>query len=327
MRQTTFILGAGFSAAVGFPLVRGLRERVVDFLHADRHSIYDVFLHAGQGFRDGQFAEGINLVDPESQLGFEELLNAIQIACKSADPSNPCHLSLKVLRYGCTRLFWKRQHELLKAPTAYENFARRFFKPSEARNNAVVSFNWDLVMEKSLWDTGVPWLYSTSHGPVAVLKPHGSINWSSFLESGGKCDYAGWQRISAQSVLSYDASAPLNDPDVQEINPDFRYMLFPGDPELPEEAPKAGLIWTQVETTLAQSEALVFIGYSLPEYDHYSRDVFRRAAEGKHVEVYNPSSEHLTQFRNQLGTHVHLFPKKFEDSPYAQGAECPKSRL
>ena len=66
--------------------------------------------------------------------------------------------------------------------------------------------------------------------PVAVLKPHGWINWSSFLESGGECDYAGWQRISAQSVLSYDASAPLNDPDVQEINPDFRYMLFPGDP-------------------------------------------------------------------------------------------------
>ena len=84
---TTFILGAGFSAAAGFPLVRGLRERVVDFLYTDRHPIYDVFLHAGQGFKDGQFAEGIHLVDPDSQLGFEELLNALQIACKSAKAS------------------------------------------------------------------------------------------------------------------------------------------------------------------------------------------------------------------------------------------------
>ena len=247
--RTTFILGAGFSAAAGFPLVRGLRERVVDFLHADRHPIYDVFLHAGQGFKDGQFAEGINQVDPHSDLAFEELLSALQTACKSAGPSSPCHLALKVLRYGCARLFWKQQNELLKAPTVYENFARRFFKASDARNNAVVSFNWDLVMERALCDTRTPWLYCSSHGPVAVLKPHGSINWSSYLESGGQCDYAGWQRVSAQSVLSYDASAPLNDPDPQEINPDFRYMLFPGDPELPEEAAKATLIWCQVETT------------------------------------------------------------------------------
>ncbi|MGP8225876.1 MAG: hypothetical protein ACLQGT_06940 [Terracidiphilus sp.] len=317
MKRTTFILGAGFSVAAGFPLVRGLRELVVDFMHADRHPIYDVFLHAGQGFEDGQFAEGINRVDPESRLGFEELLNALQIACKCADPSNPCHLTLKVLRYGSTRLFWKRQNELLKVPAAYENFARLYFKPSEACNNAVVSFNWDLVMEKSLWDTGVRWLYSTSYGPVAVLKPHGSINWSSFLESGGRCDYEGWQKISSQSVLSYDASAPLDDPDAQEINPDFRYMLFPGDPELQEEAAKAGLIWTQVETILAQSEALVFIGYSLPEYDPYSRDVFRRAAVGKHIEVYNPSSEHLEQFRNLFRNHVQLVPQRFEECPYA----------
>jgi hypothetical protein len=318
--KTTFILGAGFSAAAGFPLVRGLRERVVDFLYADRHSIYDVFLHAGQDFKDGQFAEGINQVDPETHLAFEELLNALQIACKSAEPSNPCHLTLKVLRYGCARLFWKRQNQLLRAPTAYENFARRFFKPSEARDNAVISFNWDLVMEKALCDTGVPWLYSGSHGPVAVLKPHGSINWSSYLESGGQCDYEGWQRVSSQSVLSYDASAPLNDPDPQEINPDYRYMLFPGDPELPEEAAKARLIWFQVETTLGRSEALVFIGYSLPEYDPYSREVFQRAAMGRHVEVYNPSSEHLIQFRQLLGAHVRLFAQRFEESPYAQGA-------
>jgi hypothetical protein len=317
MKRTTFILGAGFSAAAGFPLVRELRQLVIDFMHTDRHPIYDVFLHAGQGFKDGQFADGINRVDPESRLGFEELLNALQIVCKSADPSNPCHLALKVLRYGCTRLFWKKQNELLRVPTAYENFARRFFKPSEARNNTVVSFNWDLVMEKSLRDTGVPWLYSTSHGSVAVLKPHGSINWSSYLESGGQCDYAGWQRISGQSVLSYDATAPLNDPDAQEINPDFRYMLFPGDPELPEEAAKTRLIWDQVEMTLAQSEAVVFIGYSLPEYDPYSREVFRRAAVDRHIEVYNPCSEHLEQFRNLLGNHVQLVPQKFEECPYA----------
>jgi|ERR1035437_5609132 hypothetical protein len=92
-------------------------------------------------------------------------------------------------------------------------------------------------------------------------------------------------------------------------------MLFPGDPEIPEQEAKAALIWSQVEATLAQSEALVFIGYSLPEYDSYSRDVFRRFASDRHIEVYNPSIEHLAQFSREFGTHIQLFFTKIRRIP------------
>jgi hypothetical protein len=175
-------------------------------------------------------------------------------------------------------------------------------------------------MEKSLEDAGVPWQYTTSSGPIAVLKPHGSINWSSYLESGGSCDYAGWKKISPHSVLSFDSLRPWSNSDSDEINSDFRYMLFPGDPEIPQQEAKAALIWSQVEATLAEAEALVFIGYSLPGYDSYSRDVFRRFAAGRDIAIYNPSAEHLADFRHLLGTHVQLFPQRFEESPFAQAA-------
>jgi len=116
MRQTTFILGAGFSVAAGFPLVRGLRELVVNFMQNDRHPVYAPFLQAGQGFKDGQFAEGVNRVDPELRLGFEELLIELQNACANAVPDDPCHTTLRVLRIGCARLLWQRQNAMQRVP-------------------------------------------------------------------------------------------------------------------------------------------------------------------------------------------------------------------
>jgi hypothetical protein len=317
MKQTTFILGAGFSAAAQFPLVRGLRELVIAFMQADRHAIYATFLQAGQGFEHGQFYEGLKLVDPDSQLGFEELLIALGQSCAGATQDDPRHTTLRVLRIGCARLLWQRQNAI-QVSSSYENFAKRFFKPVEARNNAVVSFNWDLLIEKSLQEAGVPWQYTASSHLISVLKPHGSINWSSYLEGGGRCDYEGWRRIAPGSNLSFDVSQPLADPDVDEINPDSRYMLFPGDPELPGQNENLSLIWSELEAVLEKSEALVFIGYSLPEYDAYSRQTFQRFASGRHVEVYNPSREHLEHFRLMFGDHVQLFPQTFEESPYAQ---------
>jgi hypothetical protein len=48
------------------------------------------------------------------------------------------------------------------------------------------------------------------------------------------------------------------------------------------------MIWSEVAAVLERSEALVYIGYSPPEYDSYSRHAFQRFASGRHIEVYNP---------------------------------------
>jgi hypothetical protein len=319
MRKTAFILGAGFSAAAQFPLVRGLKELVINFLETERHAIYTVSLEPGRGFERGEFYEGLDQIDENSQRGFEELLIALRHICATADGYDPRHATLRVLRIGCARLLWQRQNAIRKAPVSYENFAKRFFKSAEMRSNVVISFNWDLLIERSLQDVAVPWDYSSGvPGVTAVLKPHGSINWSSWLEGGGSCDYEGWRAIAPQSKLSFDVTRPFVDPDADEINPDDRYMLFPGDPELPEENANLKLIWSDVQMALEQSEALVFIGYSLPEYDSYSAEIFRRYAVGREIEVYNPSVEHLQHFRQEFGGRVRLFPLRFEECPYAQ---------
>lgn len=316
--STTFILGAGFSAAEQFPLVRGLKERVLCFIKNERHPSYEASLKPGRGFELGEFDEGLKQVDPNGTLGFEEILIELRKALAHARPDDPRHRTEFALKTGCARLLWQKHNSIGKISSCYETFAQRFFKPTEARKNAVISFNWDILLERSLGDSGVPWLYRLCPGVIPVLKPHGSINWSSYLETGGSCEYHGWRPIAPNSKISFDESRPLLDPDPQEVHPGLRLMLYPGDPELPGQNPNLSLIWSEAEKALQDREELVFVGYSLPEYDSYSTEVFQRFAGTKDVAVYNPSYEHLERFRIVLGEKVRLFAQTFEESPYGQ---------
>ncbi|HTU50316.1 MAG TPA: hypothetical protein VMF56_06960 [Acidobacteriaceae bacterium] len=316
--RTTFILGAGFSAAEGFPLCRELKEDVLAFIKNERHPNHEASLTPGRGFEDGEAYEGLRHVDPSGSLGLEEVLIELRKALEHARPDDPRHRTAIVLKTACARLLWKRQLSIRKVSSCYQAFTERFLKPVEGRNNAVISFNWDILLERSLTDSGVQWQYHFLPGFVPVLKPHGSINWSSYLETGGHCTYPGWTRIAPNSTVSYDKWRPLLDPDPQEINPDLRFMRYPGDPEFPEQNRNVSLIWSAAERVLKECEAIVFIGYSLPEYDSYSTEVFGRIVYSKNVSVYNPSPTHLQRFRTVFGDKVHLFEQAFEESPYGR---------
>ncbi|MDD1778467.1 MAG: hypothetical protein LUQ65_09900, partial [Candidatus Helarchaeota archaeon] len=188
---------------------------------------------------------------------------------------------------------------------------------SPGLGSAIVSFNWDLLTERALADSQFPWTYSGSRSKVSILKPHGSINWNDHLRRGLKTEYSGWRPIGPDNKLSYDASNPLSNPDRDDINPDFRYMIFPGDPESAEDDVDLQTIWGWASKAISEREAIVFIGYSLPEYDGFSLDFFQRLSVGKKIEVYNPSKEHLEKFRRLFGPTAALEPSKFEDSKYA----------
>ena len=152
----------------------------------------------------------------------------------------------------------------------YLNFARRLFRPSEGREHAVISFNWDVLFERSLEDEHVPWTYSLSGGPIPVLKPHGSINWNSHRMTGIPLIIRTGDRFheTAKSQLTFRnyCLTPIQTKRTLE----FRRMLFPGDPELPEQNENLAQLWSDVERALRNCEQVVFIGYSLPEYDSFA---------------------------------------------------------
>jgi hypothetical protein len=315
--KTAFVLGAGFSVEEQYPLVRSMKEQVLHFLEAERHSAYWTFMKPGNGGYDrGQFYAGLDIVDPEKDLQFEELLIALASRVKKKIFADPCHITAKVLRIGAARLLWTVHNFIWEVTTSYKNFAA-WLGMNELRHG-VISFNWDLQAELLLTQASVPWSYSTGSAGVPIIKPHGSITWSGHLRKRFVPEYTHWQSIGLGSNLSFDSKEPLSNPFKQGFNLDLNYMIFPGDPDLPKTDPDVALLWRDAASVIENAECVVFIGYSIPDYDSYAVRFFKEALQGKKVVAVNPSSDHLQRFRGLFGDAVELRQEKFKECPYGR---------
>ena len=243
---------------------------------------------------------------------------------KAADTFPACVQTYHVLRRACAKLLWEKQASMANLPDAYYGFAQQAW-----HGLGVVSFNWDLICERVLEDAGVPWGYSTRTAPIAVIKPHGSLNWTNHLQQvdAGRVigNPVGFFPIAPQSTLSYMVARPFEDPLLEYDSDDLRCLTFLGDLELfdpiqrPGAAADQGRLWNEVRELIARAEPIVFIGYSLPRYDALARSQLQTACKGKSIVVCNPSSEVLSDFGSVFGAAaLRSIPAKFEESPFAE---------
>jgi hypothetical protein len=315
--RKTFVLGAGFSCAAQFPLVRVLKPKVISFIEKNRNSgCWGPDLTPGcKGSARGRFYDGLAGGDPNGTLGFEELL------MKLRGSDDDCSFDArKILEEGCVGLFWETQHRLLTAlPQYYDNFAAWLNSTPGRPKNNVVSFNWDLVVEQALEGNHFNWFYGRiTNNSVAVLKPHGSMNWSNHRGNGVVPeDTSLWSEVAPASGSTLDyPSEPLQDPFPQRINEGFRYAIFPGSPESDGFPNETKPIWEMVKKAIATSDTVVFIGYSLPPYDSLAAARLKEYCSEKRIEVYNPSPDDLERFRSLFGPDVTCLPQTFEQCIY-----------
>ena len=333
-QSKVFVLGAGFSAHAGYPLVRGLRKPVLEIVLDD---------HEGRFFWcerwRQEFTEGLNAADialstagKNPEHCFEELL----LHLKKTKAGNPAAMTTdRILRCATGRYLWKLNES--KLPVGYRNFVSH-----AKRAVGVISLNWDVLLESILWQTGTPWGYKPSNAPLPVIKPHGSINWSSHIYRGASGDSI-WHDLFTGSGLcwipprSSDDQGTIPEPAFQDpfsdcSNSDLNYMLFPGDPDSPEAMAGDAIcekavsdrrtLWENACSLIRKSDEVVFLGYSLPGYDDYAVKRLRAACIGKRIVVVNPSRGDGECFIRKLGPNIDLEIKlhRFEDSEYAAAA-------
>ena len=313
--DTTFVLGAGFSVAAGFPLVRVLRERVIEFLDRKRGEPWTLCLEPEfHGYTRGEFQTGLTRVDPGGRLGFEELLIELSRQLAESERGDPCAATDRLLRKGCASLLWSIQDSDGLVLPCYKNFATRL---RDSGGSAVITFNWDVLVEKALSEIDARWSYDLSARDVSVIKPHGSINWNGYRREELQPYYQGWQQLGDGSQLCYDRNKPFADPFPQDVNADLRYVIYPGDPELPNEDIDVAWLWKRAADAIKRSASIVFIGYSLPEYDSYAREFLLENARGKRLQAYTPSNADLDRYKQLFGDSIELRKQKFEDCEYA----------
>jgi len=317
LMNITFVLGAGFSVDAGFPLMRDLRGKVLRFMEYDRHSSYRTHLDPIYEYPEGQFYAGLKEADPRGELQFEEVFSRLRNRVGEPSYDGPACVTEWVLRIGCARMLWCLHGLNPFSEPDYRKFAS-WLGHAGARTT-IVSFNWDVVIETALTEAGISWSYSLSQpAVVAVLKPHGSINWNGYLRKDFRNESGFWRPIGPGSRLSCPCETPLKNPGQQEINPDLRFALFPGDPDLPEQDEDLERIWKDVELALADSGKVVFIGYSMPDYDSFAREFFRKHTARKEVEVYNPSDVDLQKYKRLSAAALRLHQEGFASCPYAR---------
>jgi hypothetical protein len=275
IRDTVYVIGAGFSKGLGYPLTNQLLTDVWGHLPADSK---DQLIKIIQ-FHHPRF----DVNDPKSYPDIEQLLTEISVNLRLFDSSRPAEGrftkkqlrdSRRTLLQAITLWFHELYEDAVKTPWLSE-----IVKRMRSQKAAIVSFNWDLILDHRLLSGDLdPEAYGLAKhlgkGPL-LLKPHGSLNWYEgeqlepvsdakkveifHSKDASKCVHA---FLLPRHVMSSAGKhyTPLIIPPTYFKN--FKPTLFKR-------------LWRNCTEVLSSPRQVIFLGYSLPASDLHAHFILR----------------------------------------------------
>lgn len=304
-QNRTFILGAGFSAHAGVPMIGELLHRTMTNFKRDCYGLYQrVDNYAHECFN---FDQSLNI--DYSSVSFSDLCTFLEyIELReygggerfSKDGSRE-----KVsLRYYLSKTIIDSTPEGVCIPQLYLDFANELHN-----GDIVISFNWDPLLERSLNVAGKEYTYNGSNtNAIRLIKLHGSVNWrlgepydfqkskiNLHWESMGFTDGMMDQEIYHSSKL-LEASYWHRPDCAAEIVP---FLVLPGYGKAFDVRANAEL-WYKPEFMFAFTHDVYIIGLSLAPDDFFIRSFFLAnlpfiesfsGVPGRQIHIINPASD------------------------------------
>ena len=275
IRDTVYVVGAGFSKGLGYPLTKSLLTDVWSRLPGgSRNQLAKIIEFHHPSFKAAQ---------KKSFPDIEQLLTEMAVNLQLFDASRPAEgrftkdqlrESREILLSTIASWFHK-----LYGPAIKATWLTELVKQMRRENAAVVSFNWDLILDHLLFSDD---LDSQSYGlskklgagPL-LLKPHGSLNWYEGTQlkhvkdlkkteifhrnDDSKCVHAFLRprHVKSKSGKRY---TPLIIPPTYFKN--FKPSIFKR-------------LWQNCTDVLSTPRRIVFLGYSLPAADLHAQFIFR----------------------------------------------------
>jgi hypothetical protein len=194
-------LGAGFSRPAGVALAGELLDLVLDELarlggQSHLHRSVEAYLDYMEA-TTGMKPEPINIEAFAAYLDYQHAFGMLGSDTWSEEGNRDQFL----LRWGIGRVLHRLTPSVEKLPDLYLRFAERL-RPRDV----VVTFNYDLVLERSLEQVGIPYRRfpnryidvgvalsevdsDSDKKEVKILKPHGSLDWVDRRAYERKLDY------------------------------------------------------------------------------------------------------------------------------------------
>lgn len=261
-KYKVFVLGSGFSAGMGLPILRNLfTEMMADPERPgerDKEEVMNALQFLYPHFR-------VRL-SPPAYPPFEEFLSLATVADDLPyfddgywDVKRRCALRL------LTDCLAKRSEEGEKSPLL------KAFVDNLKDGDVIVTFNWDNLIERGIFFNSrqIDFQNRVEKG-ITILKLHGSLNWVNLPEGTNlkHPDSVLWltdRVISTKDYRYYDVWDVLDEPPFI-IPPIYSKRLPAGD--------FFRGIWQEAFNAIIDADRVAFIGYSIPRDDLQARTLF-----------------------------------------------------
>src|ERR1700733_11518221 len=173
MSRNVYVLGAGASKHVGYPLASTMGAEMLPWMSA-----HERYKDTADSIRE-RFGDSPNIEDVVTEL--EGLVSSLEHSSKFEDKVQRSVASSILVKVREAVPIWFSEIHTKPAP-AYQQFAENIVKPGDV----VITFNYDDSLERELkrvgkWDIAQGYGFqigkATTTSQVLVLKLHGSMNW------------------------------------------------------------------------------------------------------------------------------------------------------
>jgi hypothetical protein len=333
MTRWCYILGAGFSKACGLPLAGELTARIFKYRHdMDAKSGMEGFDPQETKQREQDFlrelfpAHNLNTNPP----GFEDLMTVLDEwrdynrACGGADDPYVDGFRMSLLNalhhLLCEQVDTARGGDRL-------NMVKRFLKRVHDEQSAIVSFNWDLLLEVAAQETGLEIAYQkkTLKNGICVAKPHGSLNLAELPEQKYQENKNAinvlprdmkieWEHAQTKTLV-LRIQNPANDP--KGVVFTFGPIVIPPTARKTYQSPWINNQWHFALDMVSKADEVVIIGYSLPGTDIRPRLLLQLARFRRSklipIRLVDPRAEYLrSHFEGVVGSPLEVISQPWE---------------
>ncbi len=290
--MTTYILGAGASRHVGYPLSNSMGSELLAWMRRTPDSPLD-------------YPGTANLLrDTFGQIdNFEELLTQVGSLIQQYEHGSLEERGLRstiaFARFTLSQGLRDWFTEIRRSDAvAYRDFARDVVQSGDC----IIDFNYDVSLDREL-KLANKWLPGDGYGfridclpydsPVNLLKLHGSVNWLAIMAGGARSGAFGLgsgmfgnRPTLATTELEFLGYGDISDPAFPRESAALPVMILPARVKQFFFASNMGAewawfwddLWEQAREALGRSERLVVCGYSLPAADERARELLLTSA-------------------------------------------------
>jgi hypothetical protein len=296
-RKNVYVLGAGFSADAGAPVMNNFFSRARDLKDNPSSALTErereIFGRVIQYRFDLDKALAKVLVDLdniEQLFGFLEMELRLSSRVSADLTKNMTYLIARTLEATSTAVLWNGQNALVTRPVGgtrfqyqfngnqygfFAGFASGLWNPSKQNagksSDSVISFNYDLILEREMGALGILPVYESTGAAnyegfpqqkvqLTFLKMHGSANWLHCQ----RCDVL-WA-FTPEKAKAFEVEGQLC-PSCRQLG--LATVIVPPTWNKGLETKFILPVWKRVLEELTTAGRIFIVGYSFPESDQF----------------------------------------------------------